>query len=66
MTYEEFKAIVHSVLTEAGRPLSWSEIKAIAGLPQKVPHNRWVRWLERDIGLVRDRSESGRTMWRIE
>lgn len=55
--YEEFKRKVEQVLKEAGEPLTWAEIKEKAGFIQKVPNNNWVRQLEQDIGLVRERVE---------
>jgi len=52
-------------LEEASEPLTWSEIKETAGFQQKVPNNKWVKWMEEDIGLVRKRTKDGKTLWRL-
>jgi len=66
MAYEEFKTAIKSVLVEAGKPLTWSEIKKRADLHQKVPNNRYVRQMEIDIGLVREKDKSGKILWRLK
>jgi len=64
--YEVFKATIKETLKTAGEPLTWTEIKQIAGLGQKVPNNRWVRMLEKDIGLKREwDKEQKATVWRL-
>lgn len=69
MSYEEFRDAIKETLEKNPEGLSWKEIKHLANLQQKVPNNRWVRWLERDIGLVRKedvrRQEVKRTIWRL-
>lgn len=52
--YEEFKGKVREVLEEAGKQLTWTEIKEKAGFTQRFPNNVWVRNMEKDIGLVRE------------
>ena len=66
MTYEDFKTTIECVLIGAGKPLTWSEIKQIAGLPQKAPNNKWVRQMETDIGLIREKGKGGKMLWRLE
>ncbi len=56
-TYEAFRDAVRSALEQERRPLTWTEIRTVAKLPQKFPNNRWVRDLERAISLTRPRSE---------
>lgn len=65
MTYEEFRDRVKAVLLGAGQPLTWTEIRTRARLPQKYPNNQWVRRMEADLPLVRDRSTKGTIFWRI-
>lgn len=63
--YEEFKEKVYRILEEVEEPLTWAEIKERGGFIQKVPNNRWVRQLEQDIGLVREKVEMRGTVWRL-
>lgn len=65
MPYEEFKAKVKSTLQNADHALTWTELRTISGLPQKFPNNRWVRRLEQDIGLQRNRGKEGIIQWEI-
>ena len=62
--YEKFSAAIKKILKQAKEPLAWAEIKEKAGFKQKVPNNKWVKWLEEDIGLVREKKE-GKTVWRL-
>ena len=62
--YEAFKDVIQEVLQNAGRPLTWTEIKEAADLPQKVPNNQWVHRMEQDIGLLRDRT-GNRVLWKL-
>lgn len=64
--YDEFRATIHKVLAEAGKPLSWTEIRTAAGLAQLFPNNRWVRRLEADISLKRVRDHRGIIQWYLE
>ncbi len=65
MSYEEFRMIVERILRVEPEGLTWTEIKKKAGFYQKVPNNMWVRLMETDIGLVRDKRER-RTIWRLK
>ena len=63
MNYEEFRDKVKGVLLKNKNGLTWSQIKEKLNLPQKVPNNKWVKWLEKDIKLVREKK--GTIIWRI-
>jgi hypothetical protein len=63
--YEEFKSRVKEVLEGAGRPLTWAEVRERAGFAQKFPNNVWVRKMEEDIGLMRERVK-GKIYWRLK
>lgn len=63
--YEKFKEPIERVLRQAKKPLSWTEIKEKAGFEQKVPNNKWVRRMEDDIGLIREKAKEGKTVWRL-
>jgi hypothetical protein len=63
--YEKFKRTVEGVLKRAKRPLTWTEIRERASFTQKVPNNKWVKWMEGDIGSIRQKTKEGNTIWRL-
>lgn len=64
-SYNEFSNMIYKVLKKHPEGLTWSEIKRTLDLPQKVPNNKWVKWMERDIGLIREKTNKG-IIWRVE
>ena len=62
MTYEDFRDAIHRTLRECGT-LSWTEIRTSAKLPEKFPNNKWVRQMEADIGLKREKDSHGIIKW---
>ena len=64
MTYETFRGAIRSAL-KTGDALTWTEIRSSAKLPQLFPNNKWVRRLEQDIGLKRNRNEHGIIKWSL-
>jgi hypothetical protein len=66
MTYDDFKAAIARTLTPASQPLTWTEIRTAAGLPQLFPNNQWVHRLEKDIGLIRKRESDGVIHWLLK
>jgi len=64
-TYEDFKNTIKEVLIEAGQPITWTEVRTIGKLPQLFPNNRWVKQLENDIGLKRNRDSHGIIRWSL-
>ena len=65
-TYEDFRDAIRRTLEEVkGEPLTWTEIRTVAGLPQKFPNNKWVRQIEKDIGLTRKRDAHGIIQWKL-
>lgn len=65
MNYDDFKAKIAAVLAP-GTPLTWTEVRTAAGLPQLFPNNQWVHRLERDIGLLRQRDAHGVIHWQLK
>ena len=59
MPYEDFRDRVAKSLRDAGKPLTWTEIRTASGLHQAFPNNQWVHRLEADIGLHRQRGTGG-------
>jgi hypothetical protein len=66
MTYDDFKAKIVAALMPAGKPLTWTEVRTVAGLPQLFPNNQWVHRLEKDIGLIRHRESDGIIHWLLK
>lgn len=64
LTYEDFCKKIALTLKEAA-PLTWTEIRTRAGLPQKFPNNGWVHRMERDIGLQRSKDSHGIINWQL-
>ena len=64
-TYEDFKTAVEKTIKNAGTPLTWTEIRTLAHLPQKFPNNQWVHQMEKDIKLQRRRDANGIIQWSL-
>lgn len=65
MTYEDFRDLIAKTLREAGKPITWTEVRTIGRLPQKFPNNQWVRRMETDIALKRERDQHGIILWHL-
>jgi hypothetical protein len=64
LTYEDFRDKIVSTLRAAG-PLTWTEIRTSAKLPQAFPNNKWVHRMETDIGLKRVKDSHGIIKWSL-
>lgn len=64
LTYEEFRDKIRDVL-QVKWPMTWTEIRTTARLPQAFPNNVWVHRMEEDIGLIRERDKHGIIQWRL-
>jgi len=64
LTYEDFRDKIQKVLIQAG-PLTWTEIRTAAKLPEKLPNNKWVRRMEQDIALKRSKDAHGIIKWKV-
>jgi DNA-directed RNA polymerase subunit RPC12/RpoP len=64
LTYEDFRDKIRSVLDAHG-PLTWTEIRTAAKLPQAFPNNKWVHRMEQDIGLKRNKDAYGIFKWHV-
>jgi DNA-directed RNA polymerase subunit RPC12/RpoP len=65
LTYESFRDKIKETLTEHG-PLTWTEIRTNAKLPQAFPNNKWVHRMEKDIGLKRNKDKHGIIKWSLD
>lgn len=63
-TYEAFRDVIRDALQ--GGPLTWTEIRTSAKLPQMFPNNQWVRRLEGDIALQRVKDAHGIIHWSLK
>ena len=66
MSYDDFKSKIAEVLRQTGKPLTWTEVRTLANLPQAYPNNQWVHRMETDIGLVRRRESDGIIHWLLK
>jgi hypothetical protein len=66
MSYEDFRDAVSAAILRAGKPITWTEIRTDAKLPQKFPNNQWVRRLEADITLMREKDAHGIILWGLK
>lgn len=65
MTYEEFRDRIDAVLKSSEMPLTWTEVRTKAKLPQKFPNNQWVHRMDKDIGLIREKDRNGIIRWTL-
>lgn len=66
LTYEQFRDTIARTIRDAGREMTWTEIRTTAGLPQMFPNNQWVRRMEQDIGLLRVKDAHGILHWSLK
>ena len=64
MSYEDFRDAIKKTLKASG-PLTWTEIRTAAKLPQKFPNNEWTHRMEKDIGLERKKDKHGVIHWQL-
>jgi hypothetical protein len=64
LTYEDFRDKVRQALGSG--PLTWTEIRTKANLPQKFPNNQWVHRMQTDIGLERKKDSHGIIHWELK
>jgi antitoxin component of MazEF toxin-antitoxin module len=64
MPYPEFKEKIRQTL-QYSDGMTWSQIREKLKLDQVVPNNKWVRQMEKDIGLMRVKRSDGVVVWRV-
>ena len=65
MAYDEFRDKVKQTLQYKDRGMTWTQVREQLKLDQVVPNNKWVRRLEKDIGLMRVKGSDGVILWRV-
>jgi len=64
LTYEDFRDKIKDTLQTSG-PITWTEIRTKANLPEKFPNNQWVHRMENDIKLKRNKDSHGIIKWSL-
>jgi bifunctional DNA-binding transcriptional regulator/antitoxin component of YhaV-PrlF toxin-antitoxin module len=62
--YETFKKAVYEGLRGEREGLTWGQLRVKQGMKQARPFHDWVRALEKDIGLIRQRKGT-QIYWRL-
>lgn len=65
ISYEEFRDSIENFLKNKKEGSTWEEIRITLNFTQKVPNNLWVRTMERDIGLLREKVGT-KNIWRLK
>jgi antitoxin component of MazEF toxin-antitoxin module len=65
MTYDEFRDKIKAALQYSDKGITWTQLRGHLKLDQVVPNNKWVRRMEKDIGLLRVKGKDGVVVWRI-
>lgn len=65
LSYETFRDHIKRTLDASTEPLTWTEIRTAARLPQAFPNNKWVHRLEQDIALIRAKNVHGIILWQL-
>lgn len=63
-TYEQFRDSIVAALKVSGQ-LTWTEIRTTQKMPQAFPNNLWVRRLEAEVGLRREKDHHGIIHWKL-
>ena len=65
ISFEEFSGRIKTVLKASATPMTWTEVRTEAKLPQKFPNNQWVHKMDREMGLIREKDNHGIIHWRL-
>jgi len=65
MAYEEFRDKIEEALQYNDKGMTWTQIRTRLKFDQVVPNNKWVRRMEKDIGLMRVKGTDGVIVWRV-
>jgi len=65
MRYVEFREKIRLCLESAPDGMTWMELCQVAALPYRRPCPEWVKQLELDLGLIRDRRQGRALIWEL-
>ncbi len=67
MRYAEFRNCIRNELQQVrAGGLTWAELKSRLDLPYPRPCPSWVKRMEADIGLRRERGPGRALVWRLD
>jgi len=62
--YEDFRDEIKKLLEPNKQGLTWTQIREKLQLSQRAPYHKWVKKMEKDIELIREKKGS-KTIWRL-
>ncbi len=65
MTYVAFKSAIAGELKRHRAGQTWQELRSRLRLPYDRPCPEWMRRMEKEIGLVREKGEGRALVWRV-
>jgi hypothetical protein len=65
MRYVEFRDAINSELRRVPAGLTWADLKKRLKLPYHIPCPEWVKQMEQEIGLSRQRGSGRAFTWRV-
>jgi len=65
MRYVEFRDAIQHALRRSPAGLTWAALKSQLDLPYSTPCPEWVKRLEKEIGLSRERGSERAFTWRV-
>jgi hypothetical protein len=65
MRYAEFRDKICEELRRVPAGLTWLDVKAQLSLPYNIPCPEWVRQMEREVGLSRERGSGRALIWKF-
>jgi hypothetical protein len=65
LRYVEFRDAIAKELGRNRSGLTWGELKSRLDLPYRTPCQEWLKRMEDEVGLVRERGEGRAQVWRI-
>ena len=65
MTYASFRDLIRAELKVNREGLTWQKLRSKLKLPYDQPCPEWMRRMEREIALVREKGEGRALVWRL-
>ena len=66
MTYINFRSSIEVELKKHPAGKTWKELRDGLKLPYDQPCPEWMRKLEKEIGLAREKGKGNALVWRVE
>ena len=65
MRYIEFRDTIGKELRRVPSGLTWAALKSRLKLPYRIPCPEWVKQMEKEIGLLRERGSGRAFIWKV-